>query len=106
MVSPGTQQTAAEQDANVGMRVLRDLSGDKLAEPAFQELYLMVDRTEQALVACDAMLVLAELGPEAFNAAAGSRVTRLLDLFAALPDRAADLVEVALRVHLGVETLE
>jgi len=99
MVKPGTAGTAGEQDVNIGMKVLRDLVGKDLAEQALTELCSMVDRTEQALVACDAMLVLAELGPEAFDAPEGSRVMRLLDLFAALPDRASELVEVALRVH-------
>jgi hypothetical protein len=99
MLKPGSQQTAADQDANVGMKVLIELVGKSMAEQAFTELCLMVDRTCDALVACDAMLVLAELGPKAFEATDGSRVTRLLDLFAALPDRASELVEVALRVH-------
>lgn len=100
MTHPGTRKTVAGRgDDNVGMKVLRELAGPELAGQGLQEIYLMVDCSEQALVACDAMLVLAELGPEAFNGPDGSRVVRLLDLFAALPDRASDLVEVALRVH-------
>lgn len=99
MVNPATQQNIAESDANSGMRVLQELVGKALAAQAFKELCIMVERTEQELVACDAMLVLAELGPEAFDVPGGLRVQRLLELFAALPDRAHELVEVALRVH-------
>lgn len=95
------QPVDPQSEANFGMRVLRELVGrdQKLADKAFDELCQMVDRTEQALVACDAMLVLAELGPQAFDCADGSRIMRLLDLFAALPDRASELVEVAMRAH-------
>jgi len=101
MFDPGTQKNIASLDGNIGMRVLKELvSNEKgMAEKAFAELCCMVDRTEQALVACDAMLVIAELGPEAFDVPGGLRVQRLLELFAALPDRAHELVEVALRVH-------
>lgn len=90
---------AGAVDVNVGMKVLKELVGKKMAGHALQEICLMVDRTEQAMVACDAMLVLAELGPDAFDADGSSRVLKLMDLFAALPDRASDLVEVALRAH-------
>lgn len=94
---PGTSQ----QDPNVGMKVLAELVGKEMADQALKELFLMTARTkdQQALAACDAMLVLAELGPEAFVTTGGSSVLRLLELFAALPDRAVELVEVALRAH-------
>jgi hypothetical protein len=97
----GKEHRGPEMDANVGMKVLKGLVGKQMAEQALKELFLMTEKTsdQQALVACDAMLVLAELGPEAFVAASGSRVLRLLELFAALPDRASELVEVALRAH-------
>lgn len=90
------KQTPATADENSGMKVLQQLVGDQMASEAFRELALMVNGTEQALVACDAMLVLAELGPQAFET---RFVHTLLDLFASLPDRASDLVEVSLRVH-------
>jgi hypothetical protein len=78
------------------MKVLRELVGDQMASKACDALALMVNGTEQALVACDAMLVVAELGPQAFDL---RFVHTLMELFANLPDRAPDLVEVALRVH-------
>jgi hypothetical protein len=95
------QDPSKTADSNVGSKVLHELlqQSPGLAEQALSELCVMVDKTEQALVACDALLVLAELGPEAFVANGGSRVVRLLELFAALPDRASELVEVALRAH-------
>merc|ERR1719215_41014 len=51
-------------------------------------------------VACNAILLLGELGPEAFPPHLLQQyLTQLLDLFVALPERADDLVEVALRAH-------
>jgi hypothetical protein len=90
------KQMPATADENNGMKVLQQLVGEQMASEAFRELSLIVTGTDQALAACDAMLVLAELGPQAFEL---RFVHTLLDLFALLPDRAPDLVEVSLRVH-------
>lgn len=95
----GKNPNLKQGDANVGMKAMKELVGKQLAAQALKELCRMVDRTEQAMVACDAILVLAELGPEAFDANGSERVLRLMELFAALPDRASDLVEVAMRAH-------
>jgi len=90
------KQTSGTADESSGMKVLQQLVGDQMASKAFREISSMVNATDQALVACDAMLVLAELGPQAFDL---RFVHTLLDLFTLLPDRASELVEVSLRVH-------
>jgi hypothetical protein len=79
-----------------GMEAMRHLVGENLAAEAVQEFVNCANKTEEAGQACDAMLVLAELGPEAFEPAL---VTKLLELFAVVPERIAELGEVALRVH-------
>eukprot|EP00448_Togula_jolla_P006253 CAMPEP_0170613228 /NCGR_PEP_ID=MMETSP0224-20130122/24159_1 /TAXON_ID=285029 /ORGANISM="Togula jolla, Strain CCCM 725" /LENGTH=369 /DNA_ID=CAMNT_0010938813 /DNA_START=41 /DNA_END=1152 /DNA_ORIENTATION=+ len=86
-------------DPNTGMRILRDLAGQKLATEAYHQVSRVAVGHVEPLLACNAMLVLAELGPEALEVSAASVVPRLLDLFVALPDRADELVEVALRMH-------
>lgn len=84
------------QAADIGMRVFEELAGKQLAPKAYTEVYQLTEHSEQAIVAVDAMLVLAELGPEAFGV---QMVDRLLDLYELVPDRASELTEVALRVH-------
>merc|ERR1719401_1032078 len=77
-----------------------ELAGRELANEAFVVVCGLADRLQEPLVACNALILLAELGPEAADEAFGARLSAsLLDLFVALPDRADDLVEVALRVH-------
>lgn len=83
-------------DVHRGMRCLVEMAGEQLAQQAFPELRRLASNHDQAVVACDALLVLAELGPEALEP---RLVRRLLDLFVSLPDRAEELVEVALRAH-------
>jgi hypothetical protein len=80
---------------NVGMVCLVDLAGEPLANEVFPEICEMAE-TGPEPGACVALMVLGELGPEAFEL---HLVRRLLDLFVALPDRAHDMAEVALRLH-------
>jgi len=88
-----------EADHNVGASILLNLAGEELANQAFAEVKRMVQGSEPN-VACNAMLLLGELGPEAFPPHLLQQLlTQLLDLFVALPERADDLVEVALRAH-------
>mmetsp|Transcript_127143 Transcript_127143/g.220411 ORF Transcript_127143/g.220411 Transcript_127143/m.220411 type:complete len:356 (-) Transcript_127143:69-1136(-) len=84
------------QAADIGMRVFEELAGKQLAPKVYNEVYQLSEHSDQAIVAVDAMLVLTELGPEAFGV---RMVERLLDLFELTPDRASELTEVALRVH-------
>jgi len=84
-------------DANVGMWCLVHLVGDELASEAVPEVIRMAERDQsEPIAACNALLMLAELGPEALTP---DLAPRLVDLFVRLPDRADDLVEVALRFH-------
>ncbi|CAE8736748.1 unnamed protein product [Polarella glacialis] len=78
-------------DANVGMQALVELAGDELAREVLLETCQMAEREDEPLAACNALIVLAELGPKVFRP---QLVPRLLDLLQALPDRAADLAEV------------
>jgi hypothetical protein len=84
-------------DANVGLWCLVHCVGDELTCKVLPVVVHMAECGEcEPLVACNALLMLAELGPEAL---AAHLAPRLLDLFVRLPDRADDLVEVALRFH-------
>mmetsp|Transcript_22551 Transcript_22551/g.63171 ORF Transcript_22551/g.63171 Transcript_22551/m.63171 type:complete len:330 (-) Transcript_22551:142-1131(-) len=95
-------QMQQDPDANVGMWCLVDRAGEDLANQVFREVAAMAEgpgageEQQPPLVACNALLVLGELGPAVLRP---PLVLRLLDLFDALPERASDLVEVALRVH-------
>lgn len=89
-------QMQQSPDANVGMWCIVDRVGEQLANEAFQEICSMVEQVDEPLITCNALLVLGELGPALL---APTLILRLLDLFVSLPDRASDLVEVALRVH-------
>lgn len=92
-VAAMTEPEASQAD--VGMRCLTELAGKALTQKVYPEMKRLAENS-QAVIACDALLVLAELGPEAF----GMRpVERIIELFEALPDRADELTEVALRAH-------
>jgi len=95
MLRLATQIAGVPDDADLGTRCLLELVGQELAQEAYREVVDMAEHGEP-LAMCNAMLLLAELGAEALPR---EMVPRLLDLFLALPDRAEDLVEVALRVH-------
>lgn len=84
--------------ANTGMKLLVELAGEQLARDAHSQICGLAECPDEdkALLSCDALLVLAELGPEALEP---RLVHRSLGLFQTLPDRADELVEVALRVH-------
>lgn len=82
-------------DHSVGMALLLHLVGEELANRAFAEIHRMARGTEPN-VACNALLLLGELGPEALPP---QHVRLLLEIIVALPERADDLVEVALRAH-------
>lgn len=84
-----------DADHSVGSAILINLAGEPLANEAFLEACDMAQGSEPN-VACNAMLLLGELGPEALSP---QLLPQLLDLFVALPGRADDLVEVALRAH-------
>jgi len=84
-------------DVNVGLWCLVQLAGDELTCKVLPVVIHMAERDQcEPLAACSALMMLAELGPEAL---AAHLAPRLLDLFTQLPDRADDLVEVALRLH-------
>jgi len=84
-------------DANVGLWCLVHLVGDELTCKVLPVVVHMAERDQcEPLAACNALMMLAELGPEAL---AAHLAPQLLDLFVQLPDRADDLVEVALRFH-------
>jgi hypothetical protein len=89
-------QMVPGSEPNVGMRCLKELAGEQLASEVFPEILCMAERSDEPHTASNAFLVLAELGPKAL---APRLMIRLLDMFVALPERADDLVEVALRVH-------
>eukprot|EP00933_Yihiella_yeosuensis_P005679 TRINITY_DN110245_c0_g1_i1.p1 TRINITY_DN110245_c0_g1~~TRINITY_DN110245_c0_g1_i1.p1 ORF type:complete len:351 (-),score=76.84 TRINITY_DN110245_c0_g1_i1:129-1115(-) len=91
-----SQLFLGSNDADIGMRLFVELSGQELASEAWPEICRMAEQQEEPLVACNALIVLAELGPKAF---CPELVGRLMEVLQALPDRAADLIEVALRVH-------
>jgi len=86
---------AQASDRNLGWLCLVEMAGAELAEEVYPEVVDMAEHGEPTAT-CLAMLLLAELGEEALPL---EMVPRLLDLFLALPDRAEDLVEVALRIH-------
>lgn len=81
---------------DLGMRCLAELAGPPLAEEVFPQIAVMAANKEEPMLALDAMLVLAELGPKGLSE---GTVPQLLDLLVVYPDRAAELAEVALRVH-------
>lgn len=82
--------------ANVGMLCFEELAGEEMAREACVVLRNMSASEEEIEASCNALLVLSELGPDVFEEAL---VLKLLDLFVSLPDRADELVEVALRFH-------
>lgn len=84
-----------DADHRVGFSILMKLAGEDLANEAFVEAGRMAQGQEPN-VACAAMLLLGELGPEALPP---NLLKQLLNLFVQLPERADDLVEVALRAH-------
>lgn len=101
-VSANNGAAAKSFGAGLGLRCLTELAGEKMAREALPEVRKMAERSlavadeDELARICDALLVLAELGPEALEP---RLVLRLLDLFVHLPDRGDELVEVALRLH-------
>jgi len=84
-------------NANLGLVCLEHMVGDELTCKLLPVVIHMAERDQcEPLGACNALMMLAELGPEAL---AAELAPRLVDLFVRLPDRADDLVEVALRFH-------
>eukprot|EP00930_Biecheleria_cincta_P043763 TRINITY_DN30041_c0_g1_i2.p1 TRINITY_DN30041_c0_g1~~TRINITY_DN30041_c0_g1_i2.p1 ORF type:complete len:322 (-),score=59.75 TRINITY_DN30041_c0_g1_i2:267-1232(-) len=83
------------RDPDLGWKVLVELAGDDLAFEVRRDVCKLVEGPELR-VACLALMVMAELGPCVLKA---DRVWRIMDLLQAVPDRADDLSEVALRVH-------
>lgn len=84
-----------DADHSVGFSILMALAGESLGDQVFQEVSAM-SRSTESNIACNAILLLGEFGPEALPP---DQLPLLLDLFVALPERADDLVEVALRAH-------
>jgi len=81
----------------VGLWCLVHLVGDELTCTVLPVVVHTAEHDQcEPLAACNALMMLAELGPEAL---AAHLAPRLIDLFVRLPDRADDLVEVALRFH-------
>lgn len=97
-VSMAPVEPGAEPSSDMGMEVLHSVAGDTLASEALQQTLEMAANYEEPLLAFNALIVLAELGPQAIEP---DLVCRLLDLFVELPDRAGELVEAALRAHSG-----
>jgi len=93
---------ASSLDHNTGFSCFVALAGDALARDAVPEVHrlaqegLATDEVQLRVLSHNALLVLAELGPEKFEPRLASR---LLDSLVALEDRADELVEVALRMH-------
>lgn len=96
----GAQYVGGPQhDPDIGASLLLHLTGDNLANQACEEVKHMALGSENN-IACSAILLLSELGPEAFPPQLLQQlITQLLDLFVVLPERASDMVEVALRAH-------
>eukprot|EP00929_Paragymnodinium_shiwhaense_P037770 TRINITY_DN20065_c0_g1_i1.p1 TRINITY_DN20065_c0_g1~~TRINITY_DN20065_c0_g1_i1.p1 ORF type:complete len:368 (-),score=99.72 TRINITY_DN20065_c0_g1_i1:189-1292(-) len=95
MVQEGRAEFAS--DASIGLRLFKEMAGDKLALQAFPIILDAARKHETPLLACDCLFVLAELGPEAL--AEHELLLRMLDLFVVLSERADELVEVACRIH-------
>lgn len=87
-----------EPSSDMGMEILHTVAGEQLASEALQQTLIMAANQEEPILAFNALIVLAELGPQAIQP---ELVSRLLDLFVELPDRAGELVEAALRAHSG-----
>lgn len=97
-VSMAPVEPGDEPSSDMGMEVLHSVAGETLASEALQQTLVMAANYEEPLLAFNALIVLAELGPQAIEP---DLVCRLLDLFVELPDRAGELVEAALRAHSG-----
>eukprot|EP00927_Polykrikos_kofoidii_P044343 TRINITY_DN38335_c0_g1_i1.p1 TRINITY_DN38335_c0_g1~~TRINITY_DN38335_c0_g1_i1.p1 ORF type:complete len:365 (-),score=64.33 TRINITY_DN38335_c0_g1_i1:160-1254(-) len=82
---------------NVGMLCFKELATQALAREAFPTILSTAKTHEEPLLACDSLIVLAELGPEALSDP--ELLLRMLDLFCTCAARADELVEVALRIH-------
>jgi len=96
-VAQSMVQGPLQGDANVGRWCLVHLVGPELANQAISVVVGMANHEQiEPVASCNALLVLAELGPEVL---APELTRRLMDLFVRLPDRAEDLVEVGLRFH-------
>eukprot|EP00929_Paragymnodinium_shiwhaense_P037773 TRINITY_DN20065_c0_g1_i4.p1 TRINITY_DN20065_c0_g1~~TRINITY_DN20065_c0_g1_i4.p1 ORF type:complete len:348 (-),score=90.29 TRINITY_DN20065_c0_g1_i4:70-1113(-) len=63
MVQEGRAEFAS--DASIGLRLFKEMAGDKLALQAFPIILDAARKHETPLLACDCLFVLAELGPEA-----------------------------------------
>lgn len=87
----------SEDDTNLGMQCLQELSGQQLALQAFSYICKIANNDEEPILACNALLVLSVLGRDAFDP---RLVENVLKLFIRLPDRADELADVALRLHL------
>jgi len=95
-----TSTVGASQGASCGLKVMRQLAGEANTTEALRELTFIATESKQAALVFDAMVVLAELGPEAFGAEYMSTLMhKLIELFAVLPDRQKELTEVVLRAH-------
>lgn len=81
---------------HAGLHCFTALAGAALAEECYPRICRMAEYQVETLLACNAILVLAELGPQALRL---HHSEKLLDLFVSVPERADELVEVALRMH-------
>eukprot|EP00931_Biecheleriopsis_adriatica_P044254 TRINITY_DN25296_c1_g1_i1.p1 TRINITY_DN25296_c1_g1~~TRINITY_DN25296_c1_g1_i1.p1 ORF type:complete len:319 (+),score=68.78 TRINITY_DN25296_c1_g1_i1:40-996(+) len=88
--------TQTGSDANIGWKCFVELGGAEHSHQAMPEILRLAQQQDDPVVASNAITVLAEFGPQALRP---ENVPILLDLLQALPDRASDLSEVALRVH-------
>lgn len=96
-VAVGMGRGPVTNDLNAGMWLFKELLGEGMARQAYPVLLDTSRSDEEPTLACDSLLVLAELGPQVL--AEPSMIERMLELFLELPDRADELVEVALRIH-------
>uniref|UniRef100_A0A7S0ZQB7 SPIN90/Ldb17 leucine-rich domain-containing protein n=1 Tax=Noctiluca scintillans TaxID=2966 RepID=A0A7S0ZQB7_NOCSC len=86
----------ASADSTHGVQCFLELAGEKLAREAYALICNLVESREDTLLACNALLVLAEMGPQTV---APHLAKKLFALFMAVPERADELMEVALRMH-------
>eukprot|EP00928_Gymnodinium_smaydae_P053494 TRINITY_DN37472_c0_g1_i1.p1 TRINITY_DN37472_c0_g1~~TRINITY_DN37472_c0_g1_i1.p1 ORF type:complete len:356 (+),score=83.87 TRINITY_DN37472_c0_g1_i1:133-1200(+) len=96
-VSMVPEGTGYKDHPSVGMMCFKELATPDLAMQGYEHAVATARWHSEAVLACDALLVLGELGPAGLESPEIHR--RLLGLFKELPDRVDELIDVALRIH-------
>lgn len=86
----------AAESANVGVLCFVELAGEPLARAAVSQVCAIAGGRWEDLLVCNALLVLAELGPDVVDP---RLCLELVAIIERLPEREEELVEVALRMH-------